>query len=443
MKKIITCILVCSSLSLGLIDGNCSSKQSHRIFFNFFLLATGTYFDRKTDEAGLQPFYMIGIGPNGTIYKSTGVDTINFQPKTSGTTQNLNDVAIRSSGEELLAVGNNGTIVRSLSYGNTWSVVTAVTSADLNAVRWGYDGRQFAAGDNGTILRGTNFGLNWSVIPSGTTRKLFAISSHAAEIQFVVAAGEKGTILRSTNFGLNWTNISLADTSINLHSINPAAAGFTEITPFYICGSQGRIYKSTDYGATWVLKNSGTTNTLRSIFFTTDDSGAVTGDNGTVRMTTNGGDSWFTDTYFSNVTGSVKSCTPFSLSPQRFIALSDSNSLYIASEDTVVVIIGINNISSEIPKEFSLSQNYPNPFNPSSKFNVQISKLSDVKIVVFDVSGKELEILVNEQLKPGTYEVDFNGSKYSSGIYFYRMTARRVESSQADFSETKKMVLVK
>lgn len=379
----------------------------------------------------------IAVGNNGIILKSQGRDTINFQPKTSGTTQNLNDVAIRSSAEEILVVGNNGTIVRSLSYGNSWNVVTPVTSANLNAVCFGLGGasRELAVGDNGTILRGSNFGANWIVTTSGTSRKLSDVSSNSYDTDFAVAIGEKGTILRSTNSGLTWVNVSLPDTTIDINCINPFAGNY-DIRNFYIAGSQGRIYKSTDYGANWVLKNSGTTNTLRSIYFTTDDSGAVTGDNGTIRMTTNGGDTWFTDPYFSNVTGSVTSISQMPRSSRTFTALSNNNTLYFASEDTNIVVIGITQISTEVPKEFSLSQNYPNPFNPTTKFKVQISKLRDVKIVVFDITGRELETLVNEQLKPGTYEVDWNGSKYSSGVYFYKLITD-------DFAQTKKMVIVK
>lgn len=435
MKKIITCILVCSSLSLGLIDGNCSNTSSQRLFYEFFFLALASHFDRKTDVSGLETSFIIGIGPNGTIYKSSGSDTINFIPKASGTTQNLNSLDIRSSGEEMIAVGNNGTIVRSLSFGNTWNVVNSVTSANLNAVRWGRF-HQFAVGANGTILRGTNFGLNWAVIPSGTSRKLNAVSAHLDETEFVVAAGEKGTILRSTNSGLNWINVSLPDTNINFYGINPASIGITYINPFYICGSQGRIYKSTNYGANWVLINSGTSNTLRSIYFTSDDSGFVTGDNGTIRMTTNGGNSWFTDTYFSNVTGSIKTPTLFSLFPQKFIALSDSNTLYVASEDSVVSVIGINQISTEIPNEFSLSQNYPNPFNPNTIINFQLTNSSDVKLIIYDLSGREVETLVNQRLSAGTFSAGWNGSKYASGVYFYKVITD-------DFVETKKMVLVK
>ncbi len=107
--------------------------------------------------------------------------------------------------------------------------------------------------------------------------------------------------------------------------------------------------------------------------------------------------------------------------------------------------VGIININSEIPKEFSLSQNYPNPFNPSTKIQFSISRTpltplsqrgDNVRLVVFDVLGREIATLVNEQLQPGTYEVDFDGSKFSSGIYFYTIQAE-------GFIDTKRMILVK
>jgi len=99
-------------------------------------------------------------------------------------------------------------------------------------------------------------------------------------------------------------------------------------------------------------------------------------------------------------------------------------------------LVGIQPISNEIPNQFSLSQNYPNPFNPNTiiRFKIKDSRLTTLK--VFDVLGREVETLVNEQLKPGTYEVDFDGSKFSSGVYFYKFVA-------GEFVETKKMMLVK
>ena len=431
--KSILILLFSGVLSMSFTFRGCTEPSSRSLIY---IIEKITWKNLGLEADGMEYNYGIAVGIGGSVYKSTGTDTIYFQSRTSGTTQNLKSVKIRSGNELILAVGNNGTIIRSSNSGDNWFVIPPLTSQNLNDVCWGYGGIHFAVGDNGTILRSSNLGLNWSVIPSGTTRKLLAVSSHSNDIEYVVAAGEKGTILRSTNFGLSWVNVSLSDTTINFYGINPAAIGISEIIPFYICGSQGKIYKSTNNGSSWVQKTSSTTNTLRSIYFTQDDSGAVTGDNGTVKMTTNGGDSWFADPYFANVTGSVTSISQMPRSSRTFTALSNNNTMFIASEDSITVIIGINNISFEVPKEFSLSQNYPNPFNPVTKFRFQITEQSDVRITVYDASGREIETVVNSQLRPGTYEADWNASKYSSGVYFYKMNA-------GDFSQTIKMVLVK
>ncbi|MFI5144828.1 MAG: T9SS type A sorting domain-containing protein [Ignavibacteria bacterium] len=103
---------------------------------------------------------------------------------------------------------------------------------------------------------------------------------------------------------------------------------------------------------------------------------------------------------------------------------------------TICNFVGINPMSNNIPEKFSLHQNYPNPFNPSSKIKFQISKLSEVKLIVFDVLGREVNALVNKQLNPGSYEVEWNGTDYSSGVYYYELTA-------GDYTQTKKMVLLK
>lgn len=89
-----------------------------------------------------------------------------------------------------------------------------------------------------------------------------------------------------------------------------------------------------------------------------------------------------------------------------------------------------------LPGEFSLRQNYPNPFNPETKISYDVAERSNVKITVFDILGNEIAQLVNETKEPGTYEVQFNGSALSSGVYIYRM--------QTDnFISTQKMTLLK
>ena len=98
--------------------------------------------------------------------------------------------------------------------------------------------------------------------------------------------------------------------------------------------------------------------------------------------------------------------------------------------------IGIKKLWGEIPQYFSLSQNYPNPFNPSTKIKFDVPKTSEVKLIIYDILGKEISTLVNEKLSAGSYEVNWDGRDYPSGVYYCSLKTR-------DFIETKKMILVK
>jgi hypothetical protein len=104
-------------------------------------------------------------------------------------------------------------------------------------------------------------------------------------------------------------------------------------------------------------------------------------------------------------------------------------------------LVGINKVNSSHPERFSLSQNYPNPFNPVTKIKFAVPAPSPleragVRLVIYDALGREVQTLVNELLKPGTYEVDFDGSNFSSGVYYYTLSA-------GDYIETKKMAMIK
>ena len=119
-------------------------------------------------------------------------------------------------------------------------------------------------------------------------------------------------------------------------------------------------------------------------------------------------------------------------------SLSSQNAKYIF---IIRSTVGIKIVSLSVPDKFNLFQNYPNPFNPETKIKFSIpSKVkretSDVKLVIYDILGKEITTLVDQQLKPGTYEVTFDGSKLPGGVYFYRIKA-------GDFSGTKKMLMIK
>ena len=89
-----------------------------------------------------------------------------------------------------------------------------------------------------------------------------------------------------------------------------------------------------------------------------------------------------------------------------------------------------------LPTEFSLNQNYPNPFNPTTKISYQISVVSEVKLVVYDLLGREAVVLVNEKKAPGSYQVPFDASGLASGVYVYMLTAGHSE-------QTRKMIAIK
>jgi hypothetical protein len=101
------------------------------------------------------------------------------------------------------------------------------------------------------------------------------------------------------------------------------------------------------------------------------------------------------------------------------------------------LITGTNGISSNTPDKFKLGQNYPNPFNPSTKIQFSVpAGANNIKLIVYNILGKEVETLINGKYTPGNYEVQWNASNYPSGNYFYRLITD-------SYTETKKMTLVK
>ncbi|KXK56200.1 MAG: PKD repeat protein [Chlorobi bacterium OLB5] len=96
-----------------------------------------------------------------------------------------------------------------------------------------------------------------------------------------------------------------------------------------------------------------------------------------------------------------------------------------------------------IPNTFSISQNYPNPFNPVTKISFSIPNNSYTKLIVYDISGKQVAELVNNELEAGEYNIDFDASHLASGTYFYRIAVHSDRMETGGFTEVKKMILVK
>jgi hypothetical protein len=104
-------------------------------------------------------------------------------------------------------------------------------------------------------------------------------------------------------------------------------------------------------------------------------------------------------------------------------------------------LVSSGNISTIVPKEFKLYQNYPNPFNPSTRIKLDVPSVAgkqfvSVQLKIYDVLGREIKTLADRDVKPGSYEFDWNASEVSGGVYFYKLFAE-------GFTDTKKMVLVK
>lgn len=255
-------------------------------------------------------------------------------------------------------------------------------------------------------------------------------------------------ISHTTNGGLNWSVQYTDNTQGGLSRIQ-----FTDVNNGWVVGDDGKILKSANGGVNWTqITNAGISSTShnKSLYFLNANTGWITNDGQnwqelyTILRTTNGGVSWTQENpNFTN--GSMFN-----------IFFWDANNGWFSGErcvqncngpDSLMIFtgligytssggIGIRQISSEVPTAYSLKQNYPNPFNPNTVINFQLPKNNFVTLKIYDILGREVATLVNEQLKPGAYRVDWDASNYSSGMYFYKL-------STDNFSETKRMALVK
>ena len=138
----------------------------------------------------------------------------------------------------------------------------------------------------------------------------------------------------------------------------------------------------------------------------------------------------------------------------RCIVQNVDGYLFIGTNDGIyrsknpITSIKENTQSRELPNNVNLSQNYPNPFNPVTtiKYNIPLNERREklnVKIIVYDILGKEVATLVNKKQKPGNYEVNWNAINVPSGIYLYRLRVYSFSGGAGDFAETKKMILLK
>ncbi len=262
-------------------------------------------------------------------------------------------------------IGDNGTFLRSDSYGWTFSLVPGTKSVNLYGIKSSsYFNIITIVGHHGTIYK---FTYNSSLlIPelSGTTADLFSISENRSQttppVFRRIAVGNGGTIIKSTwNVGTNWSSWSSipSGTTQDLYSIEfyPTPSGIQNLNPVgCIAGNNGLILRTTDWGDSWVMINAGVTNKLNSFHFTDSLTCWITGSNGLLMKSTNRGLNWLTIPTGSNI--DIKS---FAISNTYNYPISTTTTLYYVCGSGGVILkstnYGVNWINSQSPTQNNLN----------------------------------------------------------------------------------------
>ena len=402
-------------------------------------------------------------------------------PLNSGTTESLQSVYFTDANTGY-AVGNPGTVLKTTDAGDNWFSQTIPTTEILHYVLFtdvntGYIASGVYASFAGNLFKTTNGGNSWNAQILPKYAHYYSIYFNNSNTGYV--SGYQ-TILKTTNAGITWQYHEFS----NYGFIN--SIYFVDINTGFATGSKSYydlvIIKTTDGGSNWfdTFTNPTYGYFFYGINFIDANTGVAVGGftqpgNAFILRTTNGGMNWdWVDYIFNNndIYWSVRFVSPsivyvaggmtgygailistnggLNWSPQTSNSNNFLRGSYFTSLNTGYVVgvggtilkttdgggTGIIPISNQIPDKFSLSQNYPNPFNPSTVISFQLLVVGQVLLKVFDILGKEITTLVNEQLQPGTYEVTFDGSNLSNGVYFYKLQT-------GNFLSIKKMLLIK
>ncbi len=346
------------------------------------------------------------------IYVSTNEGLNWTQTGLSMPTQVVYSIAI--NGNHMFAGTGSGSannVYLSTNNGINWS------NTNLNQHVWtlAVSGNNIFAGTqvNGVYLS-TNNGTNW--IQTSLINSIISLAAKGDTIFAGTSSVGNPGVYVSTNKGANWIQSSLNNSAV----LRLALKGNTVYAATYLNG----LYWSSNNGTNWTPAGlSGSTDAIafngNTIFATVRNSG--------VYVSNNGG-SW---TLWNEGLGN-RIMNEFCIF-NNYIFLGTNNSVW---RRPLSELTGIQSISNEIPQGMSLSQNCSNPFNPNTKIKFSIPKSSFTILVIYDVTGRKVVTLVNEQLNPGIYEIDWDGSGFSSGIYYYELVAD-------EFIQNRKAVLIK
>jgi hypothetical protein len=346
---------------------------------------------------------------------------------------------------------------------DSWHPSVSVSGSDVH-IAW-QDRRE--VNDEIYYIRSTDGGVSW-----GSDTRLTDNSAISA-IPSVTVSGQNVHVVwddirdgnaeiyykRSTDGGVSWgSDIRLTNNSASSTNASVTVSGSIVHVTWQDRRFEWDIFykRSTDGGVSWEADSRLTNNSADSWYPSVSVSGSVVhivwqdrrdgNDEIYYKRSTDDGVSWETDIRLTVFVSGAGAWNP-SVSVSGSVIHVVWNDYRIGSEiwykrNPTGNPVGIVSLNSEVPEKFSLSQNYPNPFNPVTKLEFGIpasrgeSKLGYVSLKIYDVRGREVSELVSEQLSPGLYEVEFNGSNYTSGVYFYKLISGK-------FIETKKMILAK
>jgi hypothetical protein len=356
---------------------------------------------------------------------------------------------LAASGGNLFEGTDGGGVFRSSDDGETWTAVNSGLTCPLIYCLAANDSTIYAGtyGNQGGVFRSTNSGKSWSI----TGLRRHPVSGIAMTLTTLIAGGPDGLYI-STNEGTFWNRVLDS-------GVEPVAVVDTNI----FAGSANTVFVSTNNGLTWtqpwlsgydmsvdaiafvgvvnVFVGAPVSSTDMGLWYSSDNgtswSKRMSG-NGVYALAVNNNDLYAAEFDGIYVTGNLgRTWTDVSTGlvilagyEEPVISLAVSNGyLFAGSPDDRVwrrplsEITALHERSTLLPVEFSISQNYPNPFNPSTMINYQLPVSKHVTLKVYDILGREVETLVNGFKSAGSYEVEFDGSRLSSGVYFYRLTA--------------------
>lgn len=343
-------------------------------------------------------------------------------------------------------------LYKSSDGGNIWNTVPGATLGnafwnDMSVLNedtiWLVDANSL----NGGVFFTSNGGVNWQPqvnYGSGNPSRIYFFDRNLG-----FASESTGQILRkTTNSGVNWTTLSTAGAFTDMFFFDnmtgwktgaPGGPGFRKTTDGGINWFDQTLPSGGNIIAPQIEKLSGLNKD--TIYGTGAQIITGSGIRGMINRTTNGGANWTFQVPDSTI-------NIFKYFHIKFVNKSNGwaynpvTGIHTILGGDPIWLTGITQINSEIPRDYKLYQNYPNPFNPETKIKYQIvsnvkRETTNVKLIVYDIQGKQITELVDQEQKAGIYEVDFNGSNYSSGIYFYSLSA------DGTVIDTRKMILIK